>query len=685
MASEPPPDAAALAQRGHELAAARKFEAAIDQFRRADQLHIEEQSSALDRALVQQAWADTLMSLGQYEEAAAKYDEVVRFAEQGSATSSESAETRATAFHDRGVALTYLGRYDEAYAAYAESIRLFGIDDASAQARASVRRTWGLGLVEQAKYKEAIEQYELALALYGSTARPATLASLHASWGFAWSQLREFDKAVAEYEKAIGADPKSNVWLYLDKGAVHVAQGRFDRASHEMRNVLAIWPNDPYALNNLAFYLGAQGDYAAAKTAWKTAREAYANEAAARAEKRDASFFLYYGVMLLEQFGDLDAAQAALERGLSFDDSQTSILLTLGQIHLERQQGPTPRWTRSDKRRSDLGAWRREARECFSRAERQRMARIRPTADFWSLVWAGRTFLATENWAEARKHLEKAHELDPASDAVWTNLGVALSRLEEYPRAAELFTKAHQSLPHDLEIWSNLAEVYLKQKKIDRAEKEFKSILAIARDHIDSQVGLGEVYTAMADDGDDELYDVAIKHFDEALSLAKAGTGSKRVKPRERAAILYSRAYACVKAHEAGGPLQGDALLRKAYRDFKLSAKLDPDHHRAARACRTVAKRVRWFSPGRLGQVFGQALILGPTYLIGIVATIMFFWKWPQAISFTEWVSTIVGVLIFGVIGLFLPQITKLKGGGIEVEKSVVNQITSSGSLGISK
>jgi hypothetical protein len=43
------------------------------------------------------------------------------------------------------------------------------------------------------------------------------------------------------------------------------------------------------------------------------------------------------------------------------------------------------------------------------------------------------------------------------------------------------------------------------------------------------------------------------------------------------------------------------------------------------------------------------------------------------------------GSLIFMVAGLYLPQILKLKVAGIELEKSSVNQITISGTLGISK
>lgn len=43
------------------------------------------------------------------------------------------------------------------------------------------------------------------------------------------------------------------------------------------------------------------------------------------------------------------------------------------------------------------------------------------------------------------------------------------------------------------------------------------------------------------------------------------------------------------------------------------------------------------------------------------------------------------GSLMFMVAGLYLPQILKLKVAGIELEKSTIDQIATTGSLGIRK
>jgi len=54
-------------------------------------------------------------------------------------------------------------------------------------------------------------------------------------------------------------------------------------------------------------------------------------------------------------------------------------------------------------------------------------------------------------------------------------------------------------------------------------------------------------------------------------------------------------------------------------------------------------------------------------------------------ISVEYYILLTFGYLLFMVVGLYLPQILKLKVGSIELEKSTVDQIRTSGTLGISK
>ena len=304
------------------------------------------------------------------------------------------------------------------------------------------------------------------------------------------------------------------------------------------------------------------------------------------------------------------------------------------------------------------------------------------------LLELGELFLKREMYDEARTHLEKAHQLDPEDPWPVNSLGVACSRVEDYHWAVEYYEKALKLGLGDFTIWSNLAETYLKLNKTDRAEKEYRKILLIAANHIDSQLGLGEVYSAMADCGETDLYEVALKHYGRAIQLAQSGGGSKRVKPRELAGMFYARGYARVKAYEAMAPLREEALLRAALHDFAMCFKYDPEHYKGERAKQKITKLRRAFIADWFTRKLAQWLILVPSAFILVQAQFGFYqfgFYRPRHIDVPEYIALTFGALVFLVVGLFLPQITKLKGPGIELEKSQINQIATSGGLGITK
>jgi hypothetical protein len=112
-----------------------------------------------------------------------------------------------------------------------------------------------------------------------------------------------------------------------------------------------------------------------------------------------------------------------------------------------------------------------------------------------------------------------------------------------YTKAVQYFDQAEQKDIDDLTviIGSNLAEACLKAKLADRSEAEYKKILGGTALHVESHIGLGEVYTAMGDAGDGDMYDEAI---------GRSTYGSKRLKKKDLSAALYSRGYANVKLYE---------------------------------------------------------------------------------------------------------------------------------------
>jgi hypothetical protein len=77
--------------------------------------------------------------------------------------------------------------------------------------------------------------------------------------------------------------------------------------------------------------------------------------------------------------------------------------------------------------------------------------------------------------------------------------------------------------------------------------------------------------------------------------------------------------------------------------------------------------------------------VLTPSLLVLTLAQSCFFLGRPKPIDAAPYIGLTFGALIFVVVGLFLPQIQKIKGAGIEIEKSSITQITTSGTIGISK
>jgi tetratricopeptide (TPR) repeat protein len=134
-------------------------------------------------------------------------------------------------------------------------------------------------------------------------------------------------------------------------------------------------------------------------------------------------------------------------------------------------------------------------------------------------------------------------------------------------------------------IKNNLAEAYLKGGKLDKAEAEYKRILSITANHVESEIGLGQVYTAMAEgcrDGD--FYDEAIHHFKRAIDMAKNNSSkvSKKMTSQEWAAVYYASGYARVKLHGCG---MLERILSRALTMTKSTTRRSGRRKKSPRSC----------------------------------------------------------------------------------------------------
>jgi len=358
-------------------------------------------------------------------------------------------------------------------------------------------------------------------------------------------------------------------------------------------------------------------------------------------------------------------------------------------LYLDRHDEPC-KGTEADARRPSAYG---RAREYFRKAEDILKQRLKRYEDSQTLQELGDLYLKMEAYDEAKIYLEKALEKDSESAAPYVSLGVVYSRKEDFRQAVLYFEKARQRNRSDLNVWSNLAEASLKINpkeltQIEKAEVGYRQILKIAPDHIDSRIGLGEVYMAMAEAGEKDFYEVAIKNYDEAIQLAEKKQGSKCLKTRELVAVYYLRGYARVKLYEASRPFSDASLLSEALHDFQRCVKLDADHHKAERAKEKLDKRLSMFSRRWFTEKVAPWLVLGPSLFVLFVTQGAFLFGRPELqkpIDAVHYIALTFGSLIFLVVGLFLPEIQRLKGAGIELEKGAVTQISTSGSIGISK
>lgn len=300
------------------------------------------------------------------------------------------------------------------------------------------------------------------------------------------------------------------------------------------------------------------------------------------------------------------------------------------------------------------------------------------------VVW-GRMHLSMGEYEEARKQLQEAVTRDRESTSGHNQLGILCMRQEEYKKAAEHFRNALRFDPNNLTVKSNLAEAYLKAEFPDKAEAEYKAILGVTANHVESEIGLGQVYIAMADTKkDDELYEEAICHLQQAIAVGKANpaSASKRMEKKEWAPVYYSLGYAEVKLYGASKLLADEARLRRAREDFDLAVKADTEYHKAERALKKIRERTHLRE--RLLERVAPWVILGTAAFVFLVAQVSFLAK-GQFHSPAYYLPVTFGSLILMIAGFYLPKLLKLKVAGIELEKSAVDQIASLSGLEISK
>ena len=676
---------------GLALANLEKYEEAIEQYKEALRLQP-------DYVGAHQNWGLALANLEKHEEAIEQYKEAIRLKSD-----------YVSAHYNYGIALANLNRYEEAIEKYKEAIRL-------KPDHADAYYGWGLALAKLERYEEATQQYKEATGLKDN------YVEVYKNWGDALINLEKFPEAIVRYQKAVELSPQ-NVNAVIGWGKALLNLQRETEAEQKLQQALSIDPEQPpsiadryynwgnilsdfgriedaiqqyaeaiqadfdhaYSYHNTAYYREKQGRYKESWASWESASRAYKNGLATARKNRNADYFNYFG-WIRNKLGRTEAEETFLE-GLEIDPRHTGILSSLVDFYLEQKDELNFYWGKPDRERR--GVAHTKARNAFRKAEALLKTEEKNNPTNAPHLQLGQLYLAIEDYVQAQTRLTKAAEQDKESAEVQTYLGVLYSRKEEYPKAIDCFREALRLDPEDLTIRSNLADAYLNAKLPDKAEGEYQKILSITSNHIESEIGLGQVCVARADDKaskDPELYEEAIHHFERAIDLGKTEpcSVSSRLKPKKWAALYYSLARARVQLHGSSKFLKGDSPLNRALEEIKLCLKNDPEHYKAISAKKKILDKIRPTSTERAMEKIGPITIFGASTFLFVFTQACFF----RGILFKEMASYIpmtFGSLVLMIAGLSLPRLLKLKVAGIELEKSSVDQITTSGTVEISK
>jgi tetratricopeptide (TPR) repeat protein len=615
-------------------------------------------------------WGDNLSNLKRFDEAIEIFKKAI-----------EADAENADAHYGCGNALFSLKRYEDAIETFEQALNVY-------PKLSMAYNYWGYALLVLKNYWGAIDKFERAIESDATNVLP------YLNWGKALEGLKSFEASLDKYKQAAEVAPNSGQ-VYLSWGAGMAESKRYDEAQDTLNKAIELEPdtvNGTYAAHNIGYFLFRQGKYAEGRIAWRRALDAYARTQQSAIDTFDADYFQSYGSILQTVFDETDEAERVYKQGLELDPNHVALLTSLVTLYLEKKD------KRPGKRTGGAPYW--KAREFFQRAERVLQAQVDQLDDagvwlqFGQLLLSLGDYMTEAELTRAENCLTKALAKDANSADTYTNLGVLYTRKKDFVKAIKNFTDAFKLDPDDLNVWSNLAEAYVKSAAADnadpglkeKAETEFKRILEVAPNHVESIMGLGEVYKAMGDAAKDEdLYIRAIEQFDLGIQIADSDAGSKTLKKRDRAAALYSAGYAKVKLYEAA-TAKDEGLLHDAFDYFRRSVEDDPENFKAIRAFDRIDKRLKRFSSQRAVEKFGPRIILLGAAMIFSVAQASAIKHWPIAdLGPTNYTLLSFGSLLFAVAGLSLPQLLKLKVPGIELEKSAVEQITTAGALGISK
>lgn len=621
---------------------------------------------------------ETLYELEGHQEAVLKYEKVV------SLKSAAAKSLYGKAYYGWGITLIRLKEYEECLAkcqsAYDSGLRdwqLFHI--------------WAVALNECGQRDKAIDKYKEAI----KHGEGQDVSAAHNNLGRIYDALYKDEDALKEFELGTCDGSRYAAAAYNNWGNVLLRLRRYSEALDKYHKSIERDSEYAKAYYNKAYTLWQQGKHKEARRAWKEALGVFIKK---KDSTKDTEHFRLCGSIFYDVYQDEVLAEKAYQHALALYSDNLDAMLNLIALYVGQRDEARDVVERNEAQ-VKIDEYFRRAQFILKRRFKDAQENRRDDSDI-RLV-EGNLCRAVGKYADAERAYQKALEALKGSARVqelrdaYAGLGISYIQQEDYKKGAECLERALDENADDLMIKSHLGEAYRKMGRTDKAERKYEEIFGISLSHVESYVGRGELYKMMGDGGDIDGYDYAITFFSDALALSKSRDGSKILKDKELAALLYSRGYASAKLYEYTKPAKDESLLRGALSDFQISYQKDKCNLKAKRACEKLSLRLSYTRSQQALKSVGPPTIFALSVFLFLVTQYLFFsgkavlWseaeKGLRSMSETHYALLTFGSLIFMIAGLSLPQLLKIKIAGVELEKSTIEQGQSLSHLGISK
>jgi len=292
----------------------------------------------------------------------------------------------------------------------------------------------------------------------------------------------------------------------------------------------------------------------------------------------------------------------------------------------------------------------------------------------------GRAYLLLEDFSEAKKYLDDAVGRRPNTMDTLVAHGVLCLKTKDHVGAIRSFCVALARDPEDVSTRVLYANALFTAGDLEHSEVEARAVLSRAPGNVEAHLVLANINIELAEKGDADLYDEALRSLDAAWQLTGTVIGSKQSTVSAAAEIHNLRGFVYTRLYDRS-PLD-NSLLASAQQAFRKCLALDPQNWHALAALRKIGERRRSIRRDSFSD-----RLAGPTCALLALAVFVIsayrFWKERLTPGYS--MIFLFGSMLFLIASFYLPQLLKLKVGTVELEKTSIDNAISKLPLQIRK